>query len=84
MGEGGWCLVGVWLGSVSGRVWVGIGSVLVGSRVGVGSVGSRVGSVGIGSGFVGGEGVWLRGCVLGRYLPMPIYFCVKDSLVVRE
>lgn len=84
MGEERWCLVGV--GSVSGlgRVGFGIGSVLVGSRVGVGSVGSRVSGVGIGSVSVGGEGVWLRSCVSGINLPLPIHFRVKDSLVERE
>ena len=59
-------------------------TVWVGSRVGVGSVGSRVSGVGIGSVSVGGEGVWLRSCVSGINLPMPIYFRAKDSLVERE
>ena len=58
-----------------GRVGFGIGSVLVGSR------GS---GVGIGSVSVGGEGVWLRSCVSGINLPLPIHFRVKDSLVERE
>ena len=80
MGDEGWCLVGV--GSVSGlgRVGFGVGWVVGG----VGAVGSRVSGVGIGSVSVGGEGVWLRSCVSGINLPLPIHFRVKDSLVERE
>ena len=81
MGDEGWCLVGV--GSVSGLGWVGfgIGSVLGGVGSGIGSWES---GVGIGSVSVGGEGVWLRSCVSGINLPLPIHFRVKDSLVERE
>ena len=59
----------VGVGSVSGRCWVELG---------------RESGVGIGSVSVGGEGVWLRSCVSGINLPLPIHFRVKDSLVERE
>ena len=84
MGEERWCLVGVGAVSGGGRGGFGIGWVLVGSRVGGGSVGRRVAGVGIGSVAVGGEGVWLRSCVSGINLSLPIHFRVKDSLVERE
>ena len=64
------------------------GGCRVGGGAGVGGGGSGSGSwesgVGIGSVSVGGEGVWLRSCVSGINLSLPIHFRVKDSLVERE
>ena len=57
--------------------WVG-GSVSGQSGLGVGSVGSWESDGRVSS---DSEGVWLRSCVLGIDIPLPIYFPLKGHLL---